>query len=526
MTTRAKATYEVRVDLDGNRQFTDASGDITAWVNEISDITIGMRKGGDRIGRSARLEMELDNSTGLFSPERGTALSGFTKGRAIRVRMTYNAVTVDLYNGRIDDIKPQTGAKGTRRTKIVCNGHWAELQKNEVTVGVQQAKRYDEIVAAILANLVIYPANVQGWFLGIAGFSELGVTSILGSGASDYCSLEAGVNVFNYAGDNWRDGVSVQRALVDVMLTEGGWLYEDVDGKLHGWMRHHLYVDLVNAVDATLTGADLSGADYAFGDTTLNAIEVSFNPREVSASSTDTLGTVDSAVLLPAGTATDVTVRFDDGSGNRISGLNVITPVASTDYAANAKADGSGADATSSVTCAMTANGDKAVLTFTNHAAVDAYLQAGARVRGKKLTDFGQQVVKAQDDTSIFNYGRFGNKLPLTMLDDRVYAQNLAQWVVDMYKNPAGNLEKVSFNAESSATLMALARDVRIGDRWQLSETQSGADGEYFVIGVERQIRPRRHRIDVILEPAPGNQFWVLGLTGYSELGQTTYLGL
>lgn len=526
MTTRAYATYEVRVDLDGDHAFSDASGDITSYV-ESAVCSYGMQERGDRLGKSAELELVLDNVSGLFSPERtATALSGFTKGKAVRLRMTYSATTSQLYVGRIDEIKPDPGKKGPRKTLVKCKGYFYNLRQEEVAIETQQGKRYDEIVAAILDRAAIYPPTTTRWFLGIPGFSELGETSELGAGAEDYTDLEEGINTFNYAGDTWHDGVDVRAALRDVIMAEAGWLWEDWDGKLRGWNRHHMYEDMPNAVDATITGADANYMDYEYGGSMLNDLEISFNPRKVSAYATDTLGQIDNPLFVPGRSSVTTTVRFDDGSGNRISGIDVITPVRFTDFKANTHSDGSRHDRTSSVNCSMIASADKADLTFENISSGPVFILATARVRGKKITYFGQRIAKAVDDVSVYTYGRHQNRMTLGMLDDELYADSLVRWLVHNYKDPTGTVRKLRFRANSSPTLMGHARDRRIGDRISLSETQTGTAGDYFIMGMTHTITPREHKVEWRLDSIPAQPVWLLGITDYGELGENTFLGV
>ncbi len=526
MTTFQKAIYEVKVDLNGDRLFTDTYSDITAYVTGCR-VASGFRNEGDRVSQPATLILTLDNESGRFSPEGAAALAGFVKGIAIRVRMTYGGTTVQLYSGRIDHLAPKTGTNGARQTKIRCDGFMSGLFQQEVAVPIQINKRADEIATAVLTGTIYYPPTLIGWFLGITGFSELGVNTTLATGPADYADMEAGVEIFLYAGDSWHDGVDAYRALMDVVLAEAGWLYEDpADGRLHLWNRHHRYQDLGSAADVTLTGADLAGAEYEYGETIINDIEISYTPRLVGASATDTLGVLSAALLARSGQATRITVRFDDGSGNRISALSAITPVRNTDFTANSASDGSGIDYTSSVECKMTNSGDKADLIFTNIAAVNVYIQAGARVRGQKLTNFGEQVVKHTDDASVFTNGKYASKKRLPIVSDSYYAEGLAKWIVGSYANPVGNLRSVKFSANGSSTLMVQARDRRIGDKVALSEQQTGADGVYFIMGIYHDITPRDHRVTWLLEQVPASSFWALGVTGYSELGVSTILGI
>jgi hypothetical protein len=59
-----------------------------------------------------------------------------------------------------------------------------------------------------------------------------------------------------------------------------------------------------------------------------------------------------------------------------------------------------------------------------------------------------------------------------------------------------------------------------------VQETQSAHGRDYFVAGEAHELvnSPELYTTIWYLEPAPDNYPWALGVTGYAELGETTYL--
>lgn len=521
--TQVNATYALAVDLNGDLDYGDANEDISAYWKHIS-INVGIDRPGEHIGRSATLTATLENSSHKFSPQHASALSGFTIGKKLRLQMTYSATTVTLYEGRIDVIDPAPGATSSRECRVVCNGYLTRLQRGEVKIGAQRDVSTDELATAILGNVAEYPAMLTGWFLGNSTWSKLGTSTNL-SAVSAFASIETCAGSYDFAGDNFAKQASPYGALRDTTESERGWLFEGRDGKVYLWSRHHLVKDLPNAVDATLTDSDFSPLKYSFGGTLVNECDVNYHPRKVAGIGV-VLGTVDTPIRVKRTQSSTVTVRFVDASGAKIDGIDLIAPVAGYDFTANHLLSGRGQDLSKSFAITVKPVGDGAELTFTNKARYDGFVLAGARIRGTRLQDFGMQKTTYIDSASQTAYGRAYKNISATLIESGQEGDDLARWEVANHSTPTGNLEQIGFYANKSAALMAQARDRNMGDRVALSETQTGVNNEYFIIGKRIDLTPQNiHYERWILEPKPTQSFWLLGTASFGNLGSTTYLG-
>ena len=520
----ADATWTFAIDLNGDGDFSDANEDISAYVIA-ADWQIGFARAFDTISRDNTMTLVLKNSDNRFSPEHASALSGFTRGKVIRIQMIYAATTKTMFLGWIGEIAVLAGTKGKRTTTVTVEGYWSRAQKAEAFVPLQESKPADQVITAILANSYIYPPGFTGrWLLGIAGFGELGVNTILGA-TTDYLNAETGKTTFNYIADKWGAGVSVYQALADTVGREYGRLFLNRNGVITFWNRHHLI--LATTVAATFSNS-MMGLDYRYGANIVNIATVTANPREISVSP-ETLGTIDGSVKIEASGTKTITFRYSSQTaGNKIAGRNAIPPAQTTDFTANSASDGSGTDYTSSVTAAITTEtATQCIVTFTNAAAVVVYLQAGAKIRGTKITDYGAVSQTYQDAASISSYGRQAITYPATM-DNVADAQGVAEYIVSSRKDARSDIAKVTLLPRANATLMAAARDRTIGDRITLTETQTGvASKDYFIMGEYHQLSngTKDYSLTWLVEPASGQQYWVLGVAGYSELGVTTYAG-
>jgi hypothetical protein len=522
--TQVSATYALAVDLQNNLGYADSGDDISAYWKSIT-VDYGMAAPGDHFGRSAQMTVLLNNGSHKFSPQHASALSGFTVGRKIRLQMTYSATTVTLFEGRIDNIAPAPGATiGTQDTMVRSNGYMVRLQNDETGISIQNNANSSQLITAILNNVHEYPAMLTGFYLGNTVWGVLGVTTALSGGAASFANIETGGNTYDFAGDNFQAKASPYGALRDVTESERGWFFEGRDGKLNFWGRAHLVKDLVTAVDATLADTDVTPIKYSYGSTLITTADVNYHPRAIDGVGVQ-LGVSDKPIRFNKTKPATVTIRFTNESGNRIGATDVITPQAGIDYTATGQPNGKGTELTKYVRVLMKAFGDRAELTFSTSLNHKIYISR-VQVRGTIISDFGAQKISYDDATARGLYGRAYKQIDARMVEDGDLAQDIALWEVACHNTPTGNLEEVGFYANKSAALMGYARDLDIGSRVALTETQTGVNNEYFIIGKHIELQPQNiHYEKWILEPKPVQTFFMLGATGFDALGTTTYLG-
>ena len=84
--------------------------------------------------------------------------------------------------------------------------------------------------------------------------------------------------------------------------------------------------------------------------------------------------------------------------------------------------------------------------------------------------------------------------------------------------------EKITAENDEAAGMGLVGKDEAKIEQYVTGKT---LDGLYFIIGEEHDWGLRSgYKVTWFLEPAESNQFWLLGEAGFSELGETTFLGL
>lgn len=520
--TQANATYELCVDLNGDGDFSDASEDISAyWMHMRA--TYGAMSPDETLSRSATLNVTLKNDGQLFSPEHANALSGFAEGTEIRLRMTYSATTVTLYQGFIDHIAPALGENGPHTCEIRCDGYLTRLQSEPVRPVLVDNDTSGAAVRAIMQGCKTLPAATTGMRFGIVGHDEIGVNTVFGVRP---LTIEDGVQFYAWVGDAWQEETSVYGALRDITETERGFCFEDRDGSFKFWGRNHFLDDLYTSADATLDGTYIGpGSKYSYGEGIINSVEIVYNPRALG-SDVVVLGNHEDDIYVPFNRAVTVTIPFTRPDGRKVGGKNLVTPVRGKDFVASPDVDRKRQDMSKYVDVTVVPFADRAEITLSlrnNPIRRHAYI-SGLRIRGMRFYDRGRKSVMVEDEASLSTLRRrYHKQLILPLIQDAGSARELALSYLAERATSRGSIERLSFHANRSATHMALVRDTNIGDRWAVSEGQTGVSNQYWVVGVIHDIRhSTQHEATYVLRPKPANTHALFGVTGFDEIGVNT----
>jgi hypothetical protein len=214
--------------------------------------------------------------------------------------------------------------------------------------------------------------------------------------------------------------------------------------------------------------------------------------------------------------------------------VNMVAPASSVDFTMNAASDGTGVDLTANFTVTATYGGNSVDYTITNNGTAAGYVTK-LQARGQAVFDYGAAVAEALDATSISSIGERLLKVDMPYQSDQALAMAAANYFLKLYKDPKTYVDSVSVVGNYSDTLMTAALSVDISSRIALRETVTGlsdvdASGlpvGYFVNGVQLDVGEDN---DVMatwaVSPVSAYvAYWLLGLAGFSEIGETTVLG-
>ncbi|MBN1286274.1 MAG: hypothetical protein JXB47_12825, partial [Anaerolineae bacterium] len=455
----------------------------------------------------------LGDATGSYTAENGASGSA-------TVSM---GVTFTHWVGWVESLQPAVNQYGERVVEITAAGPMQFYKAAETALALQENRRTDQIIAELVQEVVIPPAQGAGWLLGVPGFMELGITTVLAASGEDYSDLEEGTVTLALAADNWvrrgglsnesKDTFNVYRAIQDVVAAERGRFFFDREGRAVFWNRHHTTMYNAVAAEFNNTMTDLAYT-YAGTEHFKNDVRVKCHPRTLGDTDQEVLWELEDDIRVSAGSTRTIWAKFEDGSGNRIGGKDITV----TDVVFS---QGSG-------TVTLDARANSTQLVVENTGTGTAVL-SGCKVRGRKITDFGALEAAAEDRISTAQYGRRTLNLNLPSVDNFAQAERIAKYELGRRKDPRGAVESLTLTSRGGEGggnhTQQLART--LGDLINVQEAQTDHDGDYLIVGEAHDLSDggALYKTTWYLEPAPAWYPWLLGISGRCELGQNTYLG-
>jgi len=161
-----------------------------------------------------------------------------------------------------------------------------------------------------------------------------------------------------------------------------------------------------------------------------------------------------------------------------------------------------------------------ALLEIRNRAQRDAFLQAGARLRGTPLYAGDPLLIEQVSYGSLVFHSPQMLVFDLPALDSVAQAESLARYELARRKAPRGHIRSLTLSSHLHAAQI-VART--LFDCITVREGQTGHDTDYFIVAESHVVDAGgwRHHVTWTLESADANTFWVLN---HSRLNQDTRL--
>lgn len=453
-----QATYVFQIDYDGDGSFATPGDTVT---DDLMRATIdrGFVTPLARMPYIGRATFTMKNLDKAYSPPLDAKL---LPGRAVRFQMTYDGSTVTLFQGFIESIRPAPLTWGPRNTIIECVDFMAPLDIFEGRIGIKTNARADDVIFDVVNDV------------------DSGIVT----------NYQRGINVFATSGEQWsldsiigtgfkaaREDVVASTKILDACTADWGRFFIDKQGRPTFYNRHQMPLDTVTALTLDNTMQRMSYEKRL--SEVYNWISVTYLPRTVS-ERPEVLGRLTpgrAAEIGPLQSETFI-IRFRDpvNQAINIGGLQTLEPVANTDYAATSDEAGEGSDATGDLSIIMTAYADRAEVTVTNTSAATVWLQR-LQVRGYAVRSREPEMVHATDATSIAKYGRRKLHINATLMSNNAQAAALANYLLDVYKEPFDIVTDLSIFGNDSDEFMAAIRDLELMDKVVVSEDQTGLSG-------------------------------------------------
>jgi len=476
------ATYKIECDWDGDLSWDHAQSDITAYVRSAS-----YKRGKDsELGKASTgsLELTLDNSTQVFSPEYSAgALYGLLlPKRAIRLTTTAPAA-YNLFYGYIEQIIPHPGI--TEQTCYVYALDGLDYLSRAIT----KSELYKSHVTGALITHILDDA---GWSAALR-------------------SIDTGQDTIPYFYSNDRACLADLRDIED---SELGFIIINGAGQLCWEDRQHRWKAPHNASQATFDDS-MVAITYSYGAKQLyNRIEATVTTWELQPLAE--IWRLETEEVLTAGEVVTYFPEFLDFCNA------ITTPVATTDYTAWTGTGGTGTDKTASLTVSITKFAKGAMLTITNGWSAPLYVNL-LRLRGT-LYNSRTKISKVREDTtSQTAYQKRVYKLDGKYLTNATVADAFCVWFLSTHKEPSAEISMTVVNKNAANLTQILSRE--ISDRITVVNTELGLSDDYFIDSMGHTITDggMKHSVTYKLSNASHEEAWVLDT---SRLGTGTRLGV
>lgn len=476
--------YHVQLDTaDDGSYATDLVSDvISLWWR------LGMQQPSQSIAPLSKAKITLDNIDKKYSPE--DVSSNLEIGRKVRIQTTTTGpITTTMLIGVIVNVIV-TQENNQHISQVFIEGIERELFFVEVLIAPQVDVLPNTVMALIMAE--------------VGGLTFLGDT---------------GQTRFAYMADNWNEGILAIEGIREAVDADRGSYYSQRNAALRYRRRRF---NTTNDTSQHTFNDDMIDIDYSYGHDTVSTVKVTCIPRKQLAAGT-IIWTVFNAQRILTGISRRIIATFRDDQENPCGAIVIVTPVATTDYVANTKKDGTGTNVTAFVTVALTSSDfSAATLTVTSTYPETVYMQPGMQLRGTPIYGGVPITVEQTDATAEAAYGKNILHLNLSPVDSIDDANEVAQYELGRRKNPIGNIGSILLDAQDHPIQIA-RRTMR--DRITITETQTDHSDDYFIIGEEHEITlgGAQHQTRWYLEPASISDYWLMDSSKLDDNTRLTY---
>jgi len=459
------------------------------------------------------LTCALDNSNlneaqkqGYYTPGHVNASSGFQERNPIRWLITGDdGVERTRFRGFIEKIKPVAGLARDQLVSVTAETWLTQAMRMPIRqLPVKTNLRSDDAIRYVIDQAERPPSAVD---------------------------IAICVSVFPVVFDDIDPETPIYQVLSNLALNEGGRIYERADGTLVVESR---YQRLINTTpDAFWDEFELEDLEASRGiDSVLNVIRWSIYPRRIGNTADAVLASMPARVRIAPNEVLTIELNYRDEDQEQatIGGTDLVTPVATTDYTMTANEDGSGINLTAFAVVTLPAKDQGGasvkVRVVNTHSDLPAYFQT--QVRGRQITKFDQIGDEERDDASVRAYD--ARPRPITfdyvtrVNEARAITRNLLALIGTPFMAPKLAIRR---GVDPDLELDILKRDC--GEMVMLREFMTGLDGSQrtFINGAQVSVGDDTRLVGeyTVTRAGSARNFWLAGVSGYSEAGLTTVAG-
>jgi len=460
----------------------------------------------DRVGDIGVCTFVLDNNesnsaglVGYYSPGHINCRAGFKPGLKIRISFVLDGYPIKKWEGKIpkDGINVKSGNYSNKIVSVTVKD-WMYIASNHEIKGISFAinKNINQGVALVLANMPtgLQPPGTTTYHTGESTFSTLfDVNKQTTTALSEFGKLAQSEVGFIYM---TRAGLVVEGRLTRNEEKTTLDAYPKARSEL-GLLINEDNDYIVNENGARILLSDSTQAIFdniqadattPYGQGYYNSAKFRAYPRRVDASATTVLFNLESPMLIDAGATVTISGGYTDPTGisKNVSGINMVTPVATTHYQMFENEDGTGTDLTANLTVTATfGTGDFQYLIVNSGAA--GYITKCTAVGKGVYTDVYVEYYE-EDATDIEAYEPSPLVCDMKYQDDPLVAARWAKISLYQTKTFRTSIDDYHIKASVDSIYLYAFLYIEPGMRVRIKEDVTGLYSDFFVQGVKFDI--------------------------------------
>lgn len=478
------------IDWNNDRDFSDAAEDVSEDVLQ-AEWRLGMSRAFNTMTDESSATIILANLNHQYNPG-GTIGSGTVElQRRIKIRDVTNEGTTELWNGWLDyyetDWKPEGSYSGQTKITFYGKGPMAFLQDTTVSLSPYYNVTTDVVIQDVLNQAQLPSVAGSVWLIGVAGFSELGVTTYLAD-ESAYSDLDTGyITLSRYTQDETSSAWDVIQEVADAEI---GHFYFGRDGRAR--FANRLNALFRGTVMGTIAGTGTYkpvGLKYTYGADVQNVIRVTGKQRQTDEED-QILWRLNGGFGVGAGGTVEQLAKLRRPEGQYVSSNGVVYQNAEW--------------SSGSATILLQPYGPNVRVILIGGASAGGTL-VNLELVGPATYTQNEIAVEVKNQTSVNAYGRRFHEYDMPALASYAEIKAFADWKLGLFLSPRKLIESVTMRQGDDG--VSNAHMIQWGLFTSLAldfpEYNVAEPFDYYnIIGEEHTWRPGVHEVTWTLEPA------------------------
>lgn len=484
----------------------DTWTDITEYVMQAPGVRAGwgMRSNAEnaRLADAGDMTLTLFNNAGKFSPPESTALSGWDKGTKIVLTAAYDGSDYVKYYGTVSQLKLNEFSASYRTVTVVVSDWMYYTGRFPIkATSIVTFRRADQAAEAVV-GLMNTPPRAAVYHESVTLFDALFDTTttrtmantemnkiVLGEGGYLYRRCDRLLGETIVFEDAYHRSGLVPLSQIPKLAADCGYLLDEDGEQILDEDGNAIIAD--EAEDCEITGTLFDKMERSHGDNILNRVKVTAYPKRVDTTE-QVLFSLGSPIALAPGETKTFTGKYVDPSGggaqvNAISSA-MVEPVATTDYLMNRSKLGTSTNITAYLTVSVVYGTAAPIYTVKNTSTYTGYV-IKLQARGYGVYQDNPIYIEVEDADSQDAYGVCDLSIEQQYQRDIVRGEGLAATLLYLNKNPVTKLDRLTMTANNSSKNMLAFLTMDVGDKVNLNVSALELDGDYYIQGVEFEIR-------------------------------------